>query len=266
MEFLKKHYEKLLLGLVLLGLTVAAAMLPFVISAKRTELTTIRDNLINPKVKELAPLDMAREDATLQRAQAPVRLSFSGKHNLVNPVLWQKSPDGRLLKIQTGNEVVSAAEVTDIRPLYLNLSFDSVSGKGFLFGVQNEAAASPAKRAKHQTLCSKDNPKNDYFTLREAKGPVESPTAFVLELNDSGEVVNVEPGKPYKRVDGYEADLKYAPENKLMRGQRVGATLTFAGGQYNIVAISKSNVVLSAKSNDKKTTLNFNVNAVTEPR
>jgi hypothetical protein len=264
MEFLKKHYEKLLLGLVLLGLTVAAAMLPFVISAKRKELTDLRENLLKPKIKELEPLNMSREEAALQQAQTPIRLSFSGKHNLVNPVLWQKTPDGRLLKIQTGNEVVGAAEVTDIKPLYLSLSFDSISGKGFLFGVQNEAAPTPSKRAKHQTLCSKDNPKNDYFTLREAKGPAESPTAFVIELNDSGEVVNVAPGKPYKRVDGYEADLKYAPENKVMRGQRVGATLTFAGGQYNIVAISRSNVVLSAKSNDKKTTLNFN--AVTEPR
>src|SRR5689334_967515 len=125
MEFLKKHYEKLLLGLVLLGLTVAAAMLPFVISAKRKELTDIRDNLLKPKIKELEPLNISREEAALQQAQAPVRLSFSGKHNLVNPVLWQKTPDGRLLKIQTGNEVVGAAEVTDIRPLYLSLSFDS---------------------------------------------------------------------------------------------------------------------------------------------
>ncbi|EEF61498.1 hypothetical protein [Pedosphaera parvula] len=264
MEFLKKHYEKLLLGLVLLGLTIAAALLPFIISGKRKDLDSVRDALINPKVKELPALDLSAEEAALQQAQTPVQLILSGKHNLFNPVLWQKTPDNRLVKIQTGNEVAGAAEVMEIRPLYLTLSFDSVSGKGYLFGVENQAGATTAKQQKHQTLSSKETPKNDYFTLREAKGPAESPTAFILELNDTGESVNIAPGKPYKRVEGYEADLKYGPENNQMKRKRVGAIVTFAGGQYNIVAISQSNVVLSAKSNDKKTTLNFN--AVKEPR
>ena len=119
------------------------------------------------------------------------------------------------------------------------------------------------KRGKRQTL-AKLNTKNDYFTLREVKGPPENPTGFLLELGDTGEKVSVAPGKPYKRVDGYAADLKYAPENKTWRNQRMGQTLTFAGDQYNIVAITQSNVVLSAKANDKKTTLNFV--SSTEPR
>ena len=35
MEFLKKHYEKVLLGVVLVGLTVGAASLPLMISGER---------------------------------------------------------------------------------------------------------------------------------------------------------------------------------------------------------------------------------------
>ena len=35
MEFIKKNYEKMLLGLVLLGLAVAVALLPFKIASER---------------------------------------------------------------------------------------------------------------------------------------------------------------------------------------------------------------------------------------
>jgi hypothetical protein len=256
MEFLKKNYEKVLLGLVLLGLTVSAALLPFIISGKRNALEEARNVLTNPKIKELPPLDLTRHETAMTRAQAPVRLNFSGRHNLINPVLWQKTPEGRIIKVNTGSEVAGGVEVTGITELYLNLSFDSASGGGYLFGVQREAAARPDQRGKRQTLAKLDA-KNDYFTLREVKGTAENPTGFLLELGDTGEKVTVAPAKPYKRVDGYSADLKYAPENKTWRNQRMGMSLTFGGDQYNIVAITQSNVVLSAKQNEKKTTLNF---------
>lgn len=264
MEFLKKNYEKVLLGLVLLGLAVAVALLPFIISSKRAELDSARDERTNPKIKELPALEMVREDAAIQRAQTVIRLNLSGKHNLFNPVLWQKTPDGRLVKVQTGSEIAGGVEITAIQPLYLKLAFDSVSGKeSYLIGVENQAATSKEKRNKTQTLCSPSNPKNSYFSLHEVKGPTENPTALVLNLNDTGEIITLGPGKPYQRVDGHAADLKYGPENKTWRNYRAGANLSFAGSQYNIVAITETNVVLSAP-NGKKTTINFNPS--TEPR
>jgi hypothetical protein len=263
MEFLKKHYEKVLLGLVLLGLTVAVALLPVLISGKRDNLKTEREKILNPKITELPPLDLAREEAAMQRARTPIRLVLSGKHNTLNPVLWQKTPDGRLVKIQTGTEMVEGVEPIAIRPLYLKLSFDSISGKGFLFGVERQAATRPADRSKRQTLATKENPKNDYFTLRDVKGTPENPTGFALELSDTGEMISVVPGQAYQRVDGYEADLKYGTEKTWLR-QRVNSVISFSAGQYKIVAITQSNVVLSANSNDKKTTINFN--PATEPR
>jgi hypothetical protein len=36
MDFLKKHYEKIILGVVLIGLAVAVAVLPFSFRAGRT--------------------------------------------------------------------------------------------------------------------------------------------------------------------------------------------------------------------------------------
>jgi hypothetical protein len=64
--------------------------------------------------------------------------------------------------------------------------------------------------------------------------------------------------KPFRRVDGYSADLKYDPEKKTWQGQRIGANLKFAGDDYIIVAIDPGAVILSARSNQKKTTLTYN--------
>lgn len=263
MDLIKKHYEKVLLGVVLLGLTVAVVMLPFIISAKRTDLEQKRSNSI-PRPKPLPPLDMVVEDSALQRVQSPVKLDFTTKHNLFNPVVWQKMADGHLVKIQTGNEIgVGALEVTDIKPLYLQVTYDSPNANGYFIFVERQAAAEKSKSSKHEAFVVKDE-KKDLFTLRDVKGPPDKPTELVLEMNESGDSISISPDKPFKRVEGYQADLKYGLEaNKIWKNQRVGATLNFAGGQYIIVAITENNVVLSAKSNDKKTTITFN--PATEP-
>ncbi|MDB6017740.1 MAG: hypothetical protein JWR19_2229 [Pedosphaera sp.] len=265
MEFLKKNYEKVLLGVVLLGLTVAVALLLIILPSKRAKLVEIRDNLLHPKINPLPLLDLAAEQAMLERVQAPVHLDFTHNHNLFNPVVWQKKADGSLIKVQTGHELgPDAMQVTAITPLYLQLTFDDPSANGYLIGVENEAAVKPSQRPKRETFVKQDT-KNDMFTLRQIKGPPEKPEGLLLEMNETGETVFVGPGKPYKRVEGYSADLKYPPEsNKMWRGQRIGAPLTFGGGQYNIVAITQTNVVILFKPNEKKTTINFNV--VTETR
>jgi hypothetical protein len=56
-------------------------------------------------------------------------------------------------------------------------------------------------------------------------------------------------------------DLKYAPENKSWINRRVGASLSFNGEDYNIVAITENEVVLSAKSNQKKWTIKYTASA-----
>ena len=43
---------------------------------------------------------------------------------------------------------------------------------------------------------------------------------LVLKLADTGQTIQLSKDKPFRRVDGYTADLKYDPEN----GQLVGAT------------------------------------------
>src|SRR5580698_723559 len=140
MEFLKKNYEKVVLVVVLLGLTIASCLLPVIISAKRAALESQRINT-TANVRPLPPPDMSMEEAALQRTQTPLVLDFTNKHNLLNPVLWKKFSDGHLVKEITGlEEGVSALQVTGIKPLYLIVTYNSPSGNGYLISIERQAA------------------------------------------------------------------------------------------------------------------------------
>jgi hypothetical protein len=267
MDFLKKHYEKVLLGVVLLGLAVAVAFLPFKIASEKQKLEDMRNQLIHPKVTPLTNLDLALPDGVLKRVAVPALLDLSPPHRLVNPMAWQKAADGHLIKVDSTNIGPSAVVITKMFPLYMELSFDSVtfseSGARCVIGIKKEAALNPRDRTKTQKYCSL-NTKTDTFTLREVKTFPDNPTNVVsvmLELNDTGQRVTVTKDQPFRRIDGYVVDLKYAPENKSWTSRRVGASLSFNGEEYNIVAITDNEVVLSAKSNQKKWTIKYSASA-----
>ncbi len=261
MDLIKKHYEKVLLGLVLLGLAVAAALLPLKISSEKQDLESERKIKTTMNIKPLTNLDQARYQGLLQRLKSPLTLNFSGGHNLVNPVPWQKAADGRLIPLRTGTEVgPEAVVITRIAPLYLIISFDAVTVAGYVIGVENEAGATPEKRKKRPSSATK----TEVYTLQEVKGPTNSPTELILTLNDTGQRVSLKPEVPFKRVEGYAADLRYDPEKKSWAGRRLGSVLAFNKDEYNVVAITETDVVLSAKSTGKKTTIKFNPSA--QPR
>ncbi len=88
--------------------------------------------------------------------------------------------------------------------------------------------------------------------MLEVKGKPEEPSQIIVQLNDTGEKAVITKDQPFKRVDGYMADLHYDLEKKNWTHQRVGSRLVFNGEDYNIVAINQNEVVLSAKANGKK--------------
>jgi hypothetical protein len=258
MDFLKKHYEKILLGVVLLGLVGAMVFLPFMILHDRNQLDDTRNSIIRHPVKALAPLELVAESNIMQRLQQPCRLDLESTNRLFNPIQWQKAVDGSLLKIASGNEVGPAAvTVTRIAPLYFILTLDSVQtnqfGARYIVGVERQAEPVAWRRAKRQHYASL-NEKNDAFTITAVQGPPADPTQLILQLTDSGETVSLSKSKPYRRVDAYMADVKYGPEGRSWDAQRVNDDLKFAGDDYIIVAINQNEVVLSAKSNQKKIT------------
>jgi hypothetical protein len=267
MDFLKKHYEKVLLGVVLLGLAVAVAFLPFKIASEKQALEDMRNQYRQRPVKELTNLDLSLPDAALKRMAVPARLDFSAPNRLFNPMPWQKASDGHLIKVDATNIGPNALVVTKMVPLYLKLSLESVtvSPDGtarYIIGIENEAAATVAGRRKTSKYCSL-NTKTDLFTLRKAKAAPDNPTnvVVVLELNDTRQLVDVSKDQPFRRTEGYMVDLKYAPETKNWTGRRIGSELGFNGELYNIVAITDDEVVLSAKSNQKKWSVKYNASA-----
>ena len=272
MDFVKKHYEKILLSVVLLGLMGVLVFMLYLIPSDRQRLADIRLSIISHAVKPLDPLDLRRETNVSARLQSPYKLDFSATNKLFNPVQWQKTPDGRLIKIASGNEVGGgAAVVTKITPLYLILTLDSIEtnsietnelGVRYVISMERQASALPAQRGKRQHYASvgeKVGEKNDAFIIREVSGLPADPVKLIVQLMDTGESATLSKDKPFRRVDGYSADLKYDPEKKTWQGQRVGSNLKFAGDDYIIVAIDQGAVILSARSNQKKTTLTYNL-------
>jgi len=259
MDFIKKHYEKILLCVVLLGLVAALLFMAWVIPSEQQKVKDITSSIIGSHVSALTNLDLTRQSNIIMQLQSPYRLDFDTTNKLFNPVEWQRRPDGTLIK--GGKAGPNAAVVTSIRPLYTVLSLDSIEtnelGARYAIGVERQAAASPAMQHKTQRFVSTDDRKKDVFTLQQVVGPPENPNYLVLRLADTGQEIQVARDKPFRRVDGYTADIKYDLENAHWSGQRIGNHLHFAGDgdDYTIVDINSDEVVLSAKSNQKKWTL-----------
>ena len=261
MDLLKKHYEKIVLGVVLLVLMVGAAMLPIMIGRERDDLNKTAEEIINRPAKPLEPLDLSTNEIHLKQLKAGYSLDLSSSNKVFNPSQWQEAPDGRLIKLTTGREIgIEAVTVTKQTPLYLIISFDSVreAGNNYVISVERQASSNVSQRRKKVYYVAPGG-KNDAFSLREVKGPAENPTELVLELTDSQDRVVVTKEKPFSREDGYMVDLKYEPEKRTWNDQRVDSTIKIGNETYKIVAIQKSEIVFSAKTNDKKTRIAISV-------
>ena len=260
MDFLKKHYEKIILVAVLLGVVGFLVFLPFVIAADKKEIDDKRTTFI-PNPKPLPELDMSRQQSVMTRLQSPANFDFSTRNKLFNPILWKRDASGALIPIKSGNEIGAAAVViTKITPLYLVVTLDLVdtntSPPRYVIGLEHQAAATMAMRHK-QTRYAAVGEKKDLFTLNSIKGDPLNPDSVELTLADTGEKAVVTKDKPFQRVDAYTADLKYDLEKKNFPGRRVGALITFNGEDYIIVAIDAGDVILSSQANQKRTTLRY---------
>ncbi len=258
MQFVKKHYEKVLLGLVLVGLVAAVVSLVFLVQDEKEKLTDAANKIINQPVKQISPLDLSSNQAVVKLVSSPLVLDLSSTNKLFNPVRWLKSSDGRLIKVPAGSEL-EKLEVTRRTTLYMTISLESItpSDTGARYGIIVEQPSAPSSKRRRSYFMSVGD-KKDMFTLLSIKGAPESPTAVVLELSDTNDQISIGKGSPYKRVDGYMVDLRYSPENKFFANRRVGDKISIAGEEYTIANITENEVVLSARSNGKKYTIRYN--------
>ena len=260
MDFIKKHYEKIILGIVLAGLVGALVFMMFYISSDRDEMEKKTTSVINPPSKGLTNLDLTANNATLSRLASPYKLDFETGNRVFNPVDWGKTSDNSL--IRAAKVGPQTCVVTNITPLNLIITFDNVTtnelGARYAVGVERQAAATTVKRKKTQRFVSAGEKPNDVFSLVEVKGAPENPDALVLKLVDSGETITVAKDNPFRRTDAYMADFRYPIENRTFLRRRVGDKVTFGGTDYLISDISQNTVGIVDQSNQRRTELNFN--------
>ena len=247
MEFLKKHYEKILLSVVLLCLAATAAWFPVKIKQEKARAQSYIVTLKTPG--ELKPIDLTTNQAALVRLQNPPAVDFSGEHNLFNPVTWKIRSDGTFLKII--RQGVEALTITKIHPLYFELAFErSTAVGGYYIGIKRLSVKKPSVYAK-------PNKKEELFTLKEVKGAPEEPDELMLELADNQQVVSIAKGKPFQRVEGFEVDLRYDPDNLTLLKKHVNEIINFGGESHKIIAITENTVRVQAISTDKRTTISL---------
>ena len=268
MQFIKKNYEKVLLGLVLVGLLGVVGFLPIMVSGEKSRLDELRDRIIHHPPKPIEGIEgfLKGSDELLKRAATPIMLKFAdNQHKLFNPVRWQKSADGRLYKNPAGREL-EKLEITKIIPLDFIVSLERVeqydTGPRYGFGVTHQVQ-SPARipvyvSAGEKKQYTRRDGQKESLTLQKVEGPADDPAATVQMSNLDGPVT-VTKEKPFKLPEAYAADLRYPPDNnKTFLNQRVGDTISVAGEGYKIVAIDRNKVVLSANSNQKRWTITYN--------
>jgi hypothetical protein len=200
MDFLKKHYEKVLLGLVLLGLAAGAVFLILMIPSERAELRAKSDEIINRPAKPLPALELGKSSALIERQAVADCLDLATTNKVFNTMQWLRMADGSLKKVTLGNEIgPDAIVVTKITPLYTTITFEGVlpsdTGARYDLTVEKEAAAKSTQRTKKH-LPAALNSKTDTFVIREVRGPAENPTELVLELTDTLERVALSKEKP----------------------------------------------------------------------
>jgi hypothetical protein len=250
---LRQHFEKLLLVLVMMGLAGAVYYLSL---ASQEEKQKVREYFEKTKVatnlKGFEPVDLTTFESNKTSLENPTPLNFSTPHNLMNPVKWQQRPDQKYIKVQSPKDIGPyALTVAAIRPLHLSIAFERSAGSGYWLLTTNEASVSRTEVSGFRQYATVGSDSTKVFKLKEARPP-EDPTEWDVELLDGGEVVTLTKEQPYRRVVGYEADLRYDVEGRTFKDQREGRSIRLSGESYNIVAIRPDEVVLSADSNDRR--------------
>ena len=115
MDFLKKHYEKILLSVVLLGLVGALVFMAFIIPSEQEKVREIGEGIISGHVVALTNLDLTRQSNVVERLQSPWLLDFDTTNKLFNPVEWQRTPDGRLQQSDRSGPASSPSSPGSIR-------------------------------------------------------------------------------------------------------------------------------------------------------
>ena len=264
MDFLKKHYEKAILSLVLLALAVVAVLLFVEVGTFKTNLDDQLKNRTGVKKKELHATDLTSNQAVLKRLATAIEVPLGGDHPAFNATRWKKTANGDAAPDNSrANQGPAGISGATTAPLYLSVEFGKAAGTAeapryeFIIGREFEKQA--AKRG-NMTLSAKvtegirlPGQKSDLFRLLEVKGAAMEPGELSIQLTAGNERATVAPKRPYRQVMGYSAQFTYGVEKRLFRNVRVDDSLPLSGVTYKVVAISEGEIVISAPNQVRST-------------
>lgn len=243
MEYIKKHYEKVVLFVVLLAVAVSAFMLTNEVGTIRTTLDEQLRSAIGGKQKGLRPVDLTNSTIALARIAGAYRVNLAGEHKAFNPAAWVKSGD----TFKRLPDKIVPLTVARIVPLNLVVTFTSVVGTienpRYQFTIVKEHEKQIQKR-KSITTSLNEGTKNDLFLLREIRGSKESPSEVVIEMLSGGEIVELAKDKPHAKTSGYAADLKSDGVSRDFLNRRQDDVINVNSTNYKIVSINPAEVIL----------------------
>ena len=217
MDFLKKHYEKLVLSVVLLAVAVAAFLLTVEVGNVKQTLAEQLEQKIIRKGAPLPPLNLTTNEAVAAKASGSVKVVLDGEHNTFNPGAWEKTGDG--LRRKSGKAGLAGLTIARVIPLNLVISFTGVAGTEeaprYQMSIAREFEKLPAKRRPTITSLNA-GAKDSLLQIVDVKGPKMDPTEILCELVETRERFVLTKEKSFRKTYAYAADLR--SEGKEFQG------------------------------------------------
>lgn len=270
MEFLKNHYEKIILGLMLLLMAVGAVVLVMEVSSVQAQLEEYRKIIVAGNDSKRPPAEnLNKYKGILDKARNPPQTDFVTVHRVFNPDAWYTDTNGNL--IQGTNVGVNRLAVLSITPQHLKLWFDSIGGTPGRESVKINAIREWLRTVQEQgkkpltlsltstnTVNMLDPASKLQIFPREISGTPEAPEVK-FELVEPGKdplKLTMSKAQGYTNVVEFVAHIVYTVEtNFVWRTARKGTQLIFAGDTNIVVEVTATNVILRAISNEKQTTI-----------
>jgi hypothetical protein len=247
MEYVKKHYEKVALVAVLLGVAGLAFWLASQVESVKADLDEKLRVQTAIKQNSLPPADLTNATVAMSKVTPAFELELSGEHRTFNPGTWMKV-GGVLKPVGAKGHLLSLVRIS---PLNLSITFTGVAGAAepirYQFLVERVFEKVPAKRRPITTSVvegAKTEGTNGTFLLREVKPPKDAPAEVVIEL--LGERHTLIKDKMFSKVMGYSADLKSEVTTREFARKRQDETVNNNGANHKIISITPDEVILEA--------------------
>ena len=273
MEFLKNHYEKILLSLVLIGLAGAAVMLAIQALETRTQMSDL--SVLKPNVKKAPDADnLGSYSNALRNAKAPQRVDFDGAHKIFNPEKVLRNQLTGVL-IPNGEVGPKNLQIKQIRPLRLVVRAESKTIVGrkrlYLHYLAEFEQGSMGMRWNKRTISKVGSKiymvgplskmKQMMFTVNDI-GDQADEISVDLDLTIGGGLpvpIQLRGTNAWEREMEYSIDLHYPPESRDFLNVRANTALfpAFGGDTNFVIQITSNAVTLRSMSNQKRITLRW---------